>query len=116
MRAGDKKPLHDALAAGDISRREAHQLGQDSLEKPFAVEFKRLTIPQAIEVYKVATPSEQDTARPFLLRKFKHNLADVPADQRPALLKELQTIEIEWLTRKSREKKEEKSPAGMPVP
>lgn len=99
LRAGQKQPLHDALKSGQISRKEAHELGRESIEKPFAVGFKYLSLPQALEVYKAGTEEEKKAAFPFLVHKFKR-IGDVPADQREALIKQLQAIEMDRLKEK----------------
>jgi hypothetical protein len=91
MRAGQKGALIDAVREGKLDRRQAHEIAREAAVGPFDVEFKHLTLPQAIDVYGLATPAEKDQAWPWLAHKFR-DVRNMPPDQRQIYIEEYRRI------------------------
>ncbi|MBZ5551014.1 MAG: hypothetical protein LAO22_24175, partial [Acidobacteriia bacterium] len=63
---------HEALKAGELGRKEMHRYLRDQRHTWLERDFRRLTFPEALKVYNVASEEEKGTLDPLMRRKSRN--------------------------------------------
>ena len=73
--------LSDAVYSGQMTDKDAKNIRSDAKLSPAEVQFKSLTLQQAISVYEDATPKEKEEFLPLLIKK-GNNIMAIPLSER----------------------------------
>lgn len=83
-----RENIRDAIINEKINRRDYRLILNSLRERPLERMVKRLSLEKALNVFDLATPSEQERLRGVLLRK-QRTLFDMPLEQRENLQRRL---------------------------
>jgi hypothetical protein len=95
--AEGKAEAREALKQGLLTPRQIENAAKGASQSPLASGFQRLTLEQAVSVYRVATPDERATLRALLIRKadnWSQNAA--PADLRRLRPLVGEAMKLDW--------------------
>ena len=86
-----EKKISAAVDAGKITPNQARGIAHRAAE-PFLVRiFKTLTVEQAMEVFKKASPAEREALKPWLEKKRQH-IKDLPLERRDDVEKQMNKL------------------------
>jgi hypothetical protein len=75
----------DALRAGKLTARDVREARQNARMSPLARSVNRMSLGDALRVFRAATPAERTELRAMILRKAKTGLEQAPPDEREQL-------------------------------